>query len=182
MAQERCDYGRMNTYTGAPRGEYFDENFAENFRRIERARLLDPDDPVSDKIRSFFDWWRSHPMTPPRKSSFDILDHHVLMPNFFMMRVHDLDSYSFVLAGEEVIRMVGRNNPGRGITVDDTDEPLAIFARYLRDVAQTRDCWRCAGRLRVFERGYLNFESIDCPLTDDAGAEVTHTIGVMVEL
>lgn len=172
----------MNTYPGTPRGDYYDENFAENFRRIERTEVLDASNLESDRIRGFFEWWNSHPMTPPPKSSFDILDHHLLMPNFFMMRVHDTDTFSFVLAGEEVIRMVGRNNPGRTISVDDDDEPLAIFARYLRGVVQTRTCWRCAGDLRMFVRGYLTFESIDCPLTDEAGETITHTIGLMTEL
>lgn len=178
----RCDYRGMTNYTGTPRGDYFDENFAENFRRIERAELLDAGDLGNEQIRGFFAWWRSHPLTPPPKSAFDILDHHALMPNFFMMRVHGEETFAFVLAGEEVIRMVGRNHPGRVITVDDADEPLAIFARYLRGVVQTRNCWRCSGDLRVFERGYRSFESIDCPLTDEAGEKITHTIGVMFEL
>jgi len=181
-ARPRCEYRSMTTYTGTPRGDYFEENFAENFRRIERAELRDAGDLESEKVRGFFEWWGSHPLTPPPKSSFDVLDHHVLMPNFFMMRVHDAETFSFVLAGEEVIRMVGRNHPGRIISVGDADEPLALFARYLRGVVQSRACWRCAGDLKVFERGFRRFESIDCSLSDDSGEVITHTIGVMAEL
>jgi hypothetical protein len=162
--------------------EEYNDDFGENFRRIERAPVVSSSVFENEELRGFFDWWRSQATKPPRRVDFDVIDHWRLAPNFFFLRVIDPETFEVILVGETVIQLVGRNQTGRRFCVDDGDPPLRIFARYLQTVVETRQCWRCSGNLTVFERGHVQFESMDCPLTDSNGTEITHVIGMMARL
>jgi hypothetical protein len=162
--------------------EKYNDEFPENFRQITRGIIVDDSIFENDHLRGFYNWWNSTTATPPLKNDFDVVEHRKLIPNFFFIQVHDADSFQFVLAGEEVIQLVGRNQTGRRFHTEDADLPLRMFAKYLNGVVRTRRCWRCTGNLALFERGHVRFESMDCPLTDDTGSRVTHVIGAITRL
>jgi hypothetical protein len=162
--------------------EEFGDDVGGNFHRIERVGVVDGAEFESNTLRGFFDWWRSQPTQPPRRADFDVIDHWRQVPNFFFLRVIDADTFEFILVGEGVIRLVGHNNSGRRFSVNDADLPMGNFARYLRMVMRSRQCWRCSGNLAIYEREHIRFESMDCPLTDPSGQEITHFIGLMEPL
>jgi hypothetical protein len=163
-----------------PDVERYNDDVADNFRTVKRTKVENDGVFESAALGEFFNWWTSQPNTPPAKSDFDVLEHPRLIPNLFLLRVIDPETFEFVLAGEQVIQLVGRNRAGLRIDTRDKDLPLRIFARYLRDVVASRQCWHCVGDLSVFERGHVRFESVDCPMTDPSGEFISHTIGVMV--
>lgn len=160
----------------------YSDNYIENFRRIERTSVVDESIFKSDVLRDFYNWRRAGPVIPPTRAKFDIIDHWRLAPNFFVVRVSDTLTFELVLAGEEVGQLVGRNPVRRRFTADDDDIALSNFAGYLATVVNSRNCWRCTGDLAAFQRKHIQFESIDCPLTDPAGQKITHCIGLMVRI
>jgi hypothetical protein len=160
----------------------YNDDYLENFRRVERARVVDESAFENDGLRGFYTWWNSGPATPPTRSKFDIIDHWRFAPNFFVIRVIDPQSFEVALVGDEVVQLVGRNPTGRRFTVDDDDIALRNFAGYLNAVVESRNSWRCTGSLAVFQREHIRFESIDCPLTDPSGRDITHCIGLMMRV
>lgn len=160
----------------------YNDDYIENFRLVERYRVNHRSIFQNDNLRKFHDWWRAGPTTPPTRSKFDIIDHWRMAPNFFVIRVIDQHTFEVALAGDEVIQLVGRNPTGRRFTIDDDDIALRNFAGYLKNVVNSRNCWRCTGNLAEFQRDHIRFESIDCPLTDPTGQTITHCIGLMVRI
>jgi hypothetical protein len=165
-----------------PDVEEYGDDVSDNFRRIVRAPVLDSSVFENDALHVLFDWWLSRETQPPRRIDFDVIDHWALVPSLFLLRVIEPDTFEIAIQGETVKRLVGRNLTGRRISVDDVDQPLRNFARYLQTVLETRQCWRCSGNLASYEREHIRFEAMDCPLTDRSGMEITHFIGVMAQL
>jgi len=94
------------------------------------------------------------------------------------MSVVGPDEFIYRLNGDEVATLVGKSynlHPISTISDDVGDKALAL---HLTDVLRDRQAYRCSGDLRMFDRDHINFESVDCPLTDNNG-KITHFIGVL---
>jgi len=157
------DLERMNDFT--------------NFRGI-RARLTERDRPLAGiRTQRLLTWWLNNG-APPLRSQFDIVDHAADAPNIFLIRRIRPGWFDYRLAGQEVIRIVGRNSRGEIFSVED-DENRAVFARHLENVAHDRMPWVCDGTTEIHGRvGLIQFESIDCPLVNEDG-DVDWIIGSM---
>lgn len=157
----------------------FEEDHAENFRQIERAPLTSLDAIERDELRQFAEWWNSRPQSPPPRSAFDILDHSRLAPFLYVIRCLNDDTYEYVLNGEEVVRMVGRSQARTCFSCEDDDPAMRSLATYFENVVRSRQIWRCAGTLSMYDRGFIQFESLDCPFTDDSGENISPIIGMI---
>lgn len=139
-----------------------------NFRGI-RARVADLDRPlVGLRTQNLLTWWQNNGAPPPR-SRFDIIDHAADASHLFLVRRIRPGWFEYRLAGQEVIRIVGRNSRGEVFSTDDQAN-RAAYAQHLENVAQDRAPWICDGTTEIQSRvGLIPFESIDCPLLTEDG-------------
>jgi hypothetical protein len=139
------------------------------------TRLLTP------KVARLFAWWQRHAEgRVPLRRDFDVLDHWDMAPHLFLVEALRDGQFLMRLEGEAVITLFGVNNTGKLISRSTGlgDYGHAIHEYYEGLVAE-RSCRRCVGNLeRVNERGWISFESLDCPLSRD-GERVDFIIGVM---
>jgi hypothetical protein len=80
-----------------------------------------------------------------------------------------------------VIELFGVNNTGRVITeAAGVGEYGHALAEYYRSIVEEKLCRRCIGNMEhVNDRRWIEFESIDCPLSRD-GKQVDFILGVSV--
>jgi hypothetical protein len=141
------------------------------------------DDTVlfTSKVSGLYNWWRNLARNRlPLRREFDVLDHWSLVPNLFLVKALENGQFLMSLEGEEVIRLFGVNNSGRLISQATGlgDFGHAIHDYYTGLVAE-KLCRRCIGNLEhVNNRAWIEFESIDCPLSRD-GSKVDFIIGVI---
>jgi len=134
----------------------------------------------SGKTRRLYDWWatvnRDH---PPRRRDFDVVDHADLAENLFLAKALDRERFLMKLHGEAVIAMFGHNPTGHIVSAADSVETFGhALHEYYRTVLD--DGWPhlCVGDLSHVDRGFIVFESIDCPLIDEETGEFGYIIGV----
>jgi hypothetical protein len=134
----------------------------------------------SKKVKGLFDWWKNVDggRMPPRKS-FDVVEHKAIVANLFVVDVLPDSEFRFRLMGEDVIQILGRNRKGESVKRSALGEYGHELAAYYQSIVAERSCRRCTGSLVFATRGLRRFESIDCPLGDDAGQQVLTIIGVM---
>lgn len=155
---------------------------------------------LSRKVEHLYKWWRgraltsgpdapsSEPWAPaphagrlPLRREFDIGDHLHIVPDLFLVEAMPAGGFLLKLEGEKVIELFGINITGRVITegAGEADYGHAL-AEYYRGIVEERLCRRCVGNLeQVNDRRWIEFESIDCPLSRD-GSQVDYIIGVAV--
>jgi hypothetical protein len=134
----------------------------------------------SAKVKHLYDWWVSaNNGEMPRRRQFDILGHRPIIANLFLTEVLPDGNFLFRLLGEEVIQIIGRNRTGEMVRQAAVGEYGHELYTYYRSVATGRVCRRCTGALFFATEGARRFESIDCPLADDNGEQVSVIIGVM---
>lgn len=137
---------------------------------------------LSPRTQRLYDWWTSFgPDRLPTRRAFDIVDHADLASRIFLVEVLGPDTYRFRVQGEEVLRVVGRKRTGIVITPDASNPYDGRLCGYYHEIATRRRAMRCVGSARHAFQNYTWFESVDCPLTDEAGA-VSHIIGVLEPL
>lgn len=148
-----------------------DEDINEGTRFLGARRYLDSttDEAVSETVREAIAWW--HQAGPkPKRSSFDIIDHPKWAPMVYLVKCLDPCKFEYRLAGEEVIRIVGRNDTKRVFTPDHENAYDREFAQYLEHVCASEKPWICRGAA-IMETGVrVPFESVDMPLFNDSGS------------
>lgn len=155
---------------------------------IDEQTVTDTTDFLSPKVAHLYRWWRAQlPGDPssrlPLRRAFDIVDHVSIVPDLFLVEVLPDNRFLMKVEGERVIELFGVNNSGRIVEegADEADYGHAL-AEYYRSIVEERGCRRCTGNLeRIYDRRWLEFESIDCPLSRD-GARVDYIIGVAVSV
>lgn len=153
------------------------DDYRTNFRRMRRRPVALAGDLQTPQARALLGWW-FEAGAPPRRSAFDITEHADLAAHLFLMRRCAPGVFEYRLSGEEAIRIVGRNDRGDVFRIDDAGYP-GRFAAYLEHVATGGRPWTCVGEVELADRpALIAFESLDCPLADDAGT-VTWIIGVI---
>nr|WP_240953486.1 PAS domain-containing protein [Sneathiella chinensis] len=131
-----------------------------------------------ESTRLFFDWWHSFLPDLPRRSDFDILEHRYLIQHVYVIQVLGPGDYLYRLNGEKVIGMVGKSMRLTPFSLTSPQVEDQLLARYMDRICTARHAMRCRGNLAFAGRGFSNFESVDCPFTDETGT-ITHIIGVM---
>lgn len=140
---------------------------------------------LSPKVAQLYQWWRSHAQEGrlPLRREFDIADYVPLIPDLFLVEVLADGRFLMKLEGERVIELFGVNNTGRVITeATGVGEYGHALAEYYQSIVDERLCRRCTGNMeRVNDRRWIEFESIDCPLSRDGG-QVDFILGVSVSV
>jgi hypothetical protein len=148
-----------------------------NGRRLGRAH---PERFVSPQLQQLFNWWQGSAQERlPRYSDFDIVDHHLLAPNLFVA-VHVESGFVLRLAGEEYQRMLGIKK-GFEWRLDTPDLAGHDFAVYLAFILRQQAPYHSTGSMEMIDRGWLNFESLICPLADADGT-ISTLMGVVATL
>lgn len=137
---------------------------------------------LSSHTRRLYTWWAGFgPNRLPRRQDFDILDHPALASRIFLVEVLAVSAYRFRVQGEDVLRVVGRNRTNVIVAPQAGDGYDVRLCAYYDEIAARRQAMRCVGTARYAFRNHAWFESVDCPLTDEAGV-VTHIVGVLEPL
>lgn len=140
---------------------------------------------LSPKVASLYRWWHSHAREGrlPLRRAFDIAEHTPIVPDLFLVEVLADGQFLMKLEGERVIELFGVNNTGRIITqATGVGEYGHALAEYYQSIADERLCRRCTGNMEhVNHRRWIEFESIDCPLSRD-GRQVDFILGVAVSV
>lgn len=144
---------------------------------------------LSPKVAALFHWWQSQAAAAgqegglPLRSAFDIADHTAIVPDLFLVEVLADGRFLMKLEGERVIELFGVNNTGRVITeATGVGEYGHALAEYYQSIVDEKLCRRCTGTMEhVNNRQWIEFESIDCPLSRDGG-QVDFILGVSVSV
>jgi hypothetical protein len=135
---------------------------------------------LSPKVKHLYCWWAAaNGGRMPVRKSFDILDHRPIVASLFVTDVLPTGEFQFRIFGEDVIRIIGRNRTGETVRHADKGEYGHELYEYYRTVVAGRVCRKCNGTLKFAIGGARRFESIDCPLADEGGEQVSAIIGVM---
>jgi hypothetical protein len=133
----------------------------------------------SPRVRHLHDWWHgARGSDIPRQHDFDIVDHREIIEHIFVIDCLPTGDFIFRLAGEEVFRLIGRNNSGELVKQGAIGEYGTALFEYYTSIVAERRCKHCIGSLKFAGREFRRFEGIDCPLTED-GRVVSRIIGVM---
>lgn len=153
----------------------------------EATRFLSP------KVAGLYRWWLSQAEAPakghaketrlPLRRAFDIAEHTPIVPDLFLVEVLADGRFLMKLEGESVIELFGVNNTGRVITeATGVGEYGHALAEYYQSIVDEKLCRRCTGNMEhVNHRQWIEFESIDCPLSRD-GHRADFILGVSVSV
>jgi len=141
------------------------------------------DELITPKVQNLYAWWSSFEPNIPLRNDFDIIDHACMAANIFFLEVISIGSYRYKVCGEEVTQIVGGNNSGKVFTyiaepADQKDEQCNELVSYYDKIIADRCCKTCNGHFTITNKYIRNFESIDCPLTNEQG-KITHIVGVI---
>ncbi|MAL79555.1 MAG: hypothetical protein CMN55_10670 [Sneathiella sp.] len=146
-----------------------EEARSDNFRKIIRLEVTSADDFRTQPVRRLYDWWAGYQPALPRRSDFDITEHWSIAPSLYLNEVAAPGHYQRRLNGEGVVTLIGVSLRGHDITRTSPLPELRRLAAYLDSVVESRHCRRCCGFAEVQGTTGQEFESVDCPLLDEAG-------------
>jgi hypothetical protein len=134
---------------------------------------------ASPRVRHLHDWWRAASGDGiPWRRQFDIVEHREIIAHIFVIDCLPTGDFVFRLAGEEVFRLIGRNNSGELVKRGAVGEYGTALFEYYSSIVAERCCKHCIGSLKFAGREFRRFEGIDCPVTED-GRTISAIIGVM---
>ena len=151
---------------------------SDNFRKVVRESVTSADDFKTDTVRALYRWWAEFQPDLPLRADFDISRHWKLAPSLYLVEVLGPGRYRNRLNGETVVDIVGTSLRGHEITPQDPLPEIRLLSDYLDTLVAGRTARRCSGVADVFGKKYLSFETVDCPLVDEAG-DIRFIIGAM---
>ncbi|WP_420549948.1 hypothetical protein [Curvivirga sp.] len=134
----------------------------------------------SKKVQNLYNWWYSHQSDIPRKSSFDIVDHLKDAEGYFLYSILADDDFYVRVLGEKAIDLLGNRYTNVRINTEaaKVDAHLDALITYLQKILSAKTAFWCEGEF-IDQSGHKRrFQSIDCPLWDDAN-NISHIVGVM---
>lgn len=149
-----------------------------NFAKIQRTEIAGPEEFVSPAVRRLYEWWLGFAPDIPKRSDFDVLELADVAAHLSLVRMAEPGVFEFRLRGERVAELVGVRGSGDRYDCNDDDDGRRQLAEYYQGIVQSRTPLRCQGTFVEGMTFATSFESVDCPLVDDAGA-VTHIIGAI---
>ncbi len=153
----------------------------ENFNKIERLPVENIDQLMSPLSRSLYNWWSGFSPKMPSRADFDITQHRDLPSNVFLVEKLENGDFHYRLHGELVTQLVGRSNQNVTFSKDSDVLDDRLLADHLGNVIKARTAFQCHGDLSAFNRDFIRFESLDCPLANQDG-HITHILGVIAEI
>ncbi|WP_259780648.1 PAS domain-containing protein [Aestuariispira ectoiniformans] len=153
-----------------------DQEVSGELHEVVRRELTDAGQLRSPMTRHLFEWWQSTRGGCPLRNDFDVLDHRKLIPYLHLYQILSSDEIQLRINGEAVAGAFGRSWAGRIVSVTSEKPFHADLAHYILSVAQTEKPHLCVGTLAHIDRGFVRFESIDCPLWGEDGT-VSHVVG-----
>lgn len=154
---------------------------SDNFRKIAREPVETSENFETEPVKALYKWWSSFQPSLPLRSDFDIAKHWGIAPNMYVVQVLGPENFLYRLNGEKVVDIVGASLRGHKITPKDPLLENRLFVTYLEKVVASRTAWHCSGAAEVFGKHYLNFESVDCPVTNENG-EISFILGALSTL
>ncbi|MEQ9606221.1 MAG: PAS domain-containing protein [Kiloniellaceae bacterium] len=140
---------------------------------------------LSPKAARLYQWWRSQAQDGrlPLRRAFDVTDFAQLIPDLFLVEVLAEGRFLMKLEGERVIELFGVNRTGQLVTSATGDGEYGhALAEYYQSIVDEKLCRLCTGNMeRLNDRRWVEFESLDCPLTRDGG-RVDFILGVSVSV
>jgi hypothetical protein len=136
---------------------------------------------LTSNAARLYGWWRSRAGDRlPLRREFDITEHAGIIGNIALCEMMPDGEFVMKIEGEAIIEMMGINSTGQIIR---RTERLGTFGRavaeYFDLIVAERACRRCTGNLeRVNDRRWIEFETLDCPLSRD-GRKVDFIISVI---
>lgn len=157
------------------------EKRSDNFKNISRIAVLSADEFLSDTVRSLYAWWAKFHPDMPKRRNFDIAEHWKIAPYIHILQVIKPGHYLYRLNGEKVVEIVGGSRRGDTITVENPLPEDRLFASYLDEIVSGAKPKRCFGTLGLFDHTQSQFESVDCPVKNEAG-DIEFIIGAISTL
>jgi len=149
-----------------------------NFSDVQRTEIGGPGVFVSPTVRRLYEWWSGFAPDIPRRSDFDVLELTEVAAHLFLVRMIERGMLEYRLRGERVAELVGTRGSGDQYDCNDTDAGRRELATHYQSIVDTRTPLRCQGSFVEGVTFATSFESVDCPLVDDAG-NVTYIIGAI---
>ena len=159
-------------------GKVEEQERSDNFKKVIRLEVTSEDDFKTETVRSLYKWWSSFQPSLPSRGDFDIARHWKLAPFLYVIEVLEPGKYLHRLNGEKVVEIVGVSMRGHEISPKNPLPENRLFAEYLNTLVESRQCRRCSGTAAVFGKDYLEFETVDCPLSGKNG-EIAFVIGAI---
>jgi len=154
---------------------------SDNFHKIARESAVSVEDFATEPVRALFSWWQSFGCTAPQYSDFDVSDHWKIAPHLYVIQYLAPGKYLYRLNGEQVVEIIGVSKRGQKITRKDSLLENRLLAEYMDFLVEDNACRRCYGTLALFGKNYLEFESVDCPVTNSQG-DIEFIIGAISTL
>jgi len=152
---------------------------------VHEETVSDATEFLSPKVAQLYRWWRSHAQdgSLPLRRAFDIAEHTDIIPDLFLVEVLADGQFLMKLEGERVIDLFGVNRARDIISLSEGAADYGhALAEYYQSVVDERLCRLCTGNLEhLGHRQWIDFESIDCPLSRDGG-QVDFILGVSVSV
>lgn len=141
---------------------------------IEEFDLESEEQLIGQRVRQFYRWWKSkcENGNPPRGNQFDLDELREIAGHVYLVEVLPDGTFYATVSGDDVNFIFGRNFVGHIVQKGDVDSYGHNLEAYYSQIAQTRLGRRCRGTLTFSGRRSDQFESIDCPLVNDAGSVV----------
>ncbi len=150
-------------------GRLHDFSLVERHPALQDARFRCP------RVQALHSWWWRFDGAVPERRQFDILEHRAIVNHLFMIEVVNPTRFQFRICGEASSAIVGRDNTHVFLECGQAGQfgPLAC---YYAEVVKARQPFRCHGSFHYLDHGLVDFESIDCPVSNETG-QITHLIG-----
>lgn len=136
------------------------------------------------RTATFYRWWTQAATDGvPRRNAFELAEHAALAPFLFLVSVLEDGNFQLRLHGDMVIYLFGHDPTG---TIVRKDEGIETFGHALNEyyttVVNSQTPHICTGDLGHVDRGFVRFESIDCPLRANDSDRISHIIGVIEQI
>ena len=159
---------------------FSEQQRSDNLRLIQYKPVTSINDLTCLENQTLYNWWISFKSTKPSRQDFDISEVQSLASNIYLIERISDGNYLYRLCGDTVGELIG--NHYRMVEINHEspvydDRQLAI---YLDKISKQNSPSRCQGNLSFVDRGFIDFESLDCPLFDGNGL-ITHFVGVICE-
>ena len=153
----------------------------DNFQLIQQKIIHSSADLTCEPTQILFNWWNSFAPNFPSREDWDILNFPALAPHIYLIECISDGHYLYRLCGNDVGELIGNHYRMIDISVDSEKYDDRKLAEYLESIKNHKTANGCTGNLSFVDRDFINFESVDCPLMDEAG-NLTHFIGVLCEV
>jgi hypothetical protein len=145
------------------------ESRSDNFKNISRKDISSAEEFKTDPVKALYNWWTGFAPEIPKRKNFDVSEHWKIAPHIHLLQVIKPGHYLYRLNGEKVVDIVGISRRGDSITVENPLPEDRLFAEYLDDIVARAVPRRCFGTLGLFNKNQSHFESVDCPVKNEAG-------------